>query len=133
MPNVNLAELLLRQKIFAVIVFAVIFLVTLEFIRRHALKERYALLWLAASAVIIPLVLWFGALERISALVGIAYPPATVLLAAVLFIIMILFHFSVAMSKSRRREEALLLRAVELAERIENLERRLGAGQGRAD
>lgn len=119
----NLSELLVRQRIIAAIFIVLIFLLTIEFIRRRALKERYALLWLAASVVLIPLVLWYDLLLKISGVLGIAYPPATILLTAIIFIILILFHFSVALSKSRRNEENLLLRIAEQDERIDRLKR----------
>jgi len=121
----NLTELLVRQKIIAAVFIVLIFLLTIEFIRRRALKERYALLWLAASVVLIPLVLWYELLLKISKVLGIAYPPATILLTAIVFIILILFHFSVALSKTRRHEEKLLLRIAEQDERLAALEREM--------
>jgi len=121
----NLTELLVRQKIIAAVFIVLIFLLTIEFIRRRALKERYALLWLAASVVLIPLVLWYELLLKIRKVRGIAYPPATILLTAIVFIILILFHFSVALSKTRRHEEKLLLRIAEQDERLAALEREM--------
>ncbi|HPQ70494.1 MAG TPA: DUF2304 domain-containing protein [bacterium] len=126
----NLTELLVRQKIIAAVFIVLIFLLTIEFIRRRALKERYALLWLAASIVLIPLVLWYELLLKISKVLGIAYPPATILLTAIIFIILILFHFSVALSKTRRHEEKLLLRIAEQDERLDTLEREVARLRG---
>jgi hypothetical protein len=122
MEALTYSELILRQKILASVFILLFAMLTIEFIRRRELKERYAILWLVACFVLIPMVLNFDIVKSISRILGIAYPPMTILLTAILFIILMVFHFSVSLSKSRRNETRLLLKVLELEERIKVLE-----------
>lgn len=140
MENTYLPDLLLRQRIVALVLVSLFILLILEFIRRKALKERYAILWLAATFVILPLLLWYDLLKALSHLLGIAYTPLTILLIGIVFVIMILFHFSVAFSKTRRNEAKLVMRIVEqeekiaeLAGKVDALAKQHGAQAGQGD
>ena len=75
-------------------------LIVLELIRGRRLKERYALLWLATGVVLLVLSLWRGALNTIASWVGIStYPPAVLFAGATLFIIIVLLHYSLVLSR----------------------------------
>ena len=128
----NYSELILRQKIFAIVFIILIFILTIEFIRRRLLKERYAILWLVATLVLVPLVLWFDLLAHLARFLGIVYPPNAILLTGLLFIILILFSFSVALSTARKNEGRLLMKIVDQEERLRALEKKLeGPDQAR--
>ena len=126
MEDMPFQELLARQQVTAVIVIVFALLLTIEFIRRRALMERYAILWLIASFVLIPMVLWFDLVAKLAQWIGIAYPPSMVLLTASLFIILILFHLTVALSQAKRHETKIVLRLAEQQEELEKLQKRLG-------
>jgi hypothetical protein len=134
--HIPYGDLILRQKIVAVVFITLIILLTIDFIRRRTLKERYAILWLVAGVVLIPLVLWPDFLLRVSGVLGIAYPPFTILLTGTVFVVVIIFHFSVALSKSRRHEAKLLMRLVEQEERLREMSEAMAewkrAGSGEA-
>jgi hypothetical protein len=85
---------LLASVVSAFIVFSVV-----ELIRRNKLKEKYSLLWLAASLVILFFSISRRALHAISILVGIQYPPSFIFLLAFLFLIVINIHFSTVISE----------------------------------
>jgi ABC-type uncharacterized transport system YnjBCD permease subunit len=75
-------------------------LVVLDLIRRHRLRERYALLWLATGIVLGALSLWRGGLNTIARWVGVrGYPPAVLFAVAILFIIAVLLHYSTVISR----------------------------------
>ena len=76
-----------------------LFLYILEMVRRRSLREEYAILWLFGSLVILVLSLKRGWLEGISRVVGIAYPPSLLFLVGFFFILLILIHFSITVSK----------------------------------
>ena len=80
---------------------AVLFiLVILELIRSRRLRERYALLWLVAGVTLLVLSLWRGSVNTIAGWVGIqTYPPAVLFAVAVLFILLVLLHYSTVVSK----------------------------------
>ncbi|MCP3677887.1 MAG: DUF2304 domain-containing protein [Deltaproteobacteria bacterium] len=78
-----------------------------ELIRRGMLKERYALLWLFSSVVILILSIWRKLLDRIAIWFGIAYPPSLLFLVAFLFLMLIILHFSVVVSNLSERNKVL--------------------------
>jgi len=95
------------------IVFSVI-----ELIRRNKLKERYSLLWLASSIVILIFSVSRETLHAIARSIGIFYPPSLIFLLVFLFMIVINIHFSTVISdlfeknKNLTQELALLKKAV---------------------
>jgi hypothetical protein len=75
-------------------------LVVLDLIRRHRLRERYALLWLATGLVLGVLSLWRDGLNTIARWFGVtSYPPAVLFAVAILFIIAVLLHYSTVISR----------------------------------
>jgi len=67
-------------------------------IRRGILKEKYSILWLAASAIIIALSLKKSLLDSLAGALGVAYPPSLLFLVAFIFVLLILLHFSIVIS-----------------------------------
>jgi hypothetical protein len=88
-----------RITIFAVSVSVVLLLYILEMVRRRMLRTEYSILWLLGSIVILILSLMRGWLEWISHIVGIVYPPSFLFLLGIFFILLILIHFSITISK----------------------------------
>jgi hypothetical protein len=74
-------------------------LVVFELLRRRRLIERYALLWLLSSFVLLVLSVWTGLLEIIADAVGIIYPPNALFGIAFAFVLLLLLHFSIAISR----------------------------------
>lgn len=67
-------------------------------IRRGILKEKYSILWLAASSIIIALSVKKGLLDSLAGALGVAYPPSLLFLVAFIFVLLILLHFSIVIS-----------------------------------
>jgi len=88
-----------RIQIVAILATALQFVVVFELVRRRSLMERYALLWMLSSAVMLGLSIWRGALEQLSSLVGIAYAPSALFVIAFGFVLLMLLHFSLVISK----------------------------------
>jgi hypothetical protein len=115
-----------RITILAIGASAVLLFYILEMVRRRRLREEYAILWLFGSLVILMLSLKRSWLEGISRAVGIAYPPSFLFIVAIFFILLILIHFSITVSKlhqmnKRMAQEIALLK---LAEKEGKAERR---------
>ncbi len=89
----------LRISIVAAVVSFVLLLVVLELIRSRRLRERYALLWLVTAAGMLGLSLWRGGVDTIAGLVGIHYAPSALFVAAAMFVIVLLLHFSTVISR----------------------------------
>ena len=99
-----------RIQILAIFASALLLLIVLELVRRRRLLERYALLWLLSSLVLMGLAVWRGLLEDIAAAVGIAYPPSALFLIAFGFILLLLLHFSLAISRLSDQSKVLAQR-----------------------
>lgn len=84
---------------------AVAFIVRL--VRRRQLRAKYSLLWLSIGVVLVVLAAWPALLDRASAALGIAYPPAAFLLVAVAFLLVLVVHFSWELSRVEDRLRAL--------------------------
>jgi hypothetical protein len=78
---------------------AALLLYILEMVRRRKLREEYSILWLFGSALILILSLKQSWLVSLAHAVGIVYPPSFLFLVGILFILLILIHFSIAISK----------------------------------
>jgi hypothetical protein len=78
--------------------------------RRQRLREQAALLWLLVSLVMVfvSATLPIHLLDRVAHLVGIAYPPDLVLLLAVLFLIVLVFHLSLTIDRLSTKQTALV-------------------------
>jgi hypothetical protein len=110
----------LRVSIAATIASILLILVVLELIRSRRLRERYALLWLATGVVLLVLSAWREALDTIAGWVGVTgYPPAVLFAVGILFILLVLLHYSTVISK-------LADQNVILAQRLALLETQVG-------
>lgn len=104
--------------------------VVLELIRRGRLKERYALLWLAASAVLLVLSLSRRLLESIAGTVGIFYPPSLLFLVAFVFLLLITLHFSAVISGLSEKNKRLAQEVALLRQELETLKQTTAGGAG---
>jgi hypothetical protein len=93
-------------------------LVVLELVRRRRLLERYALLWLGSASMLVLLTMWSGLLEAMADLIGIAYPPSALFVIAFVFVIVLLLHFSVAVSRLADQSKVLAQRLAMLEEKL---------------
>jgi len=88
---------------------SVMFIASVLFlISRRRLKEEFSILWLFFGFVFLVLSVWRKSLDIIAAFLGIAYPPAAILLILVIAIISILIHFSIAISGLTERVKTLV-------------------------
>jgi len=88
-----------RVTIFSICASAALLLYILEMVRRRKLREEYSILWLFGSVVILVLSIRQDWLVGIAHAMGIVYPPSFLFLVGILFIMLILIHFSIAISK----------------------------------
>jgi hypothetical protein len=84
-----------------------ILLVIVELVRRRRLKEEYSVLWIITGLVLLVLSLWYGLLLRITSLIGAVLPSSTLFFFGLLFVMLMLLHFSVRVSLLERRIMAL--------------------------
>jgi hypothetical protein len=90
----------LKISIAATIASIVLLLVVFELIRSRRLREQYALLWLATGVVLVVLSAWRGGLNTIAGWLGVrGYPPAVLFAVGLLFVILVLLHYSTVISR----------------------------------
>jgi hypothetical protein len=107
-----------RIQLVAIVGAAVLLLTVLEMVRRRRLMERYALLWLLSAVVLLALAIWSNALATISHAIGVIYPPNALFFIAIGFILLLLLHFSSAVSRLSDQTETLAQRQALLDERL---------------
>jgi hypothetical protein len=111
-----------RVQIVAVIGALCLLFVVLEMVRRRRLLERYALLWLLSAVVILALAVWRGALEQLAKAVGIYSPPNALFFIALGFVMILLLHFSAAVSRLSDQSKVLAQRQAILEEALRQVQ-----------
>jgi hypothetical protein len=94
-----------------------------ELVRSRRLRERYALLWMAAALVLLVLAIWKNLLGTLSKGVGIATPSNALFVVAFGFVLVLLLHFSVTVSRLGDQTRVLAQRLALLEERLRASER----------
>jgi hypothetical protein len=107
-----------RIQIVAILAAAGLLFVLLELVRRRSLLERYALLWLFSALVLLALAVWRDLLEQVASALGVAYPPNALFLIAFGFVLVLLLHFSLAVSRLSDQSKVLAQRLALLEERL---------------
>lgn len=100
----------------------VLFVFVIDFIRRNLLKEKYAVLWISLSIVVMTLSLWKSLLDKFALVVGVAYAPSLLFFVAFIFVLLILLHFSVVISIFHDKNKALIQELAMLKDKVEVLE-----------
>jgi hypothetical protein len=113
----------LRLQIVSILATIGLFGLVFELVRRRRLMERYALLWLFSTAILLALAVWKPLLERVAVAVGIFYAPSALFAVALGFIFVMLLHFSLVISRLAEQSKVLAQRVGLLQERIDLLER----------
>jgi hypothetical protein len=120
----------LRLQVVAIVGALGLLVFVLELVRRRALMERYALLWMFSSLVILGLAVWQDALTVLAEQLGIVSAPNALFFVALAFILLLLLHFSAAMSRLTDQSKVLAQRQAILEQRLSEVEhaRALAAG-----
>ena len=95
----------------------------LEMVRRRALAEKYSLLWLVMSVVILLLAIARPALDRIAPILGIYYAPSALFVAGFVGLLVILLYFSAVITKLTREARIAAQQIGILRERVDELEK----------
>ena len=96
----------------------VVLAVVLELVRRRRLAERYSLLWIGTALVLCLLAGWSGLLETLASALGIAYPPNALFLVIGGFLMLVLLHFSIVITRLGEHNTRLAQRLAILEEKI---------------
>jgi len=113
------------MNIFTVsILFCLFFLlVVIDLIRRKKLAERYSVLWIVISFVMLVLSIFPGTLEYISRLLNVVYAPSLLFFLGYLFAVIILLHLTTVISKLHRQMTRLIQEVALLQDQMAELKR----------
>ena len=114
-----------KVQIVALIGTLALFVLVLDLVRRRRLAERYALLWMFASAALLVLAVWRGGLDVIANAMGVEEPANAIFILAFGVAFLLLLNFSVV--TTRLSEETKIL-----AQESARLEQELRAARGEA-
>jgi hypothetical protein len=125
---------MVNQRIIAIVISAGLLLLILELVRRKRLMERYALLWLFSTLLLLVLSVWSSLLNSLASALGISYPPSALFAVAFGVVLVLLIHFSLAVSRLSDQNKVLAQRLGILQGRVQEqhddldrLSRRTGA------
>ncbi len=110
-----------RVQIVSIVVMAGLFVVVFELVRQRRLMERYALLWLLSVAVLLGLAVWRGALDLFARSVGIFYAPSALFAVALGFVLLLLLHFSLVISRLAEQNKVLAQRVGMMQQQLDEL------------
>ena len=117
--------MLIKIQIIVGVLSIILLLVTFELIRKKRLREEYAILWLFTGGVVLLFSLWpeFFLSQFFVKFTGIFYLSAVVLIAFS-FLLLIVLHFSVVISKLTSQQKDLAQRYALLELELNELKRR---------
>ena len=123
---------LTRIRILMSVLSFVVLVITVEAVRRQHLQERYALLWIATGLIILLTAFLPQVLDFFSLILGAEY-VASVMGIVFTFLLLIAFHFSIALSGFQKRQTRIAQRCAILEERIAELTRQLNPAKSESD
>lgn len=89
----------LKQQLFALVVSLLVFVFTIEMVRRKRLREEYSVLWLCTSFVMFVLVVKYDWLVYLTHAIGAALPTSTLFFGSIIFLMLLSVQFSIKISK----------------------------------
>lgn len=104
----------LRQQVFALLISLLVFVFTIDMVRKRRLREEYSVLWLTTSLTMFVLVIRYDWLVAVTSFIGAALPTTTLFIGSVIFLMLIAVQFSIKISrltdqvKNLAQENALL-------------------------
>ena len=122
----------LRAQLFVIVLGLVLLLFVLNQVRRKNIREQYSLLWILSAVVLVLSAAFNRGVERLSHLIGIYYPPAFLLLVAVVMVLVLQFHFSGVISTLGEQNKNLTQDLGNLKAEVKELRRTLDRGGERA-
>lgn len=111
-----------RIQLVAIVAAGLLFAGVFELVRRRRLLERYAVVWLGSTIALIAIAAWSGLLRVIATAIGIHYAPSALFVIAFGFTLLLLLHFSIAVSRLADQAKVLAQRMALLEERNRELE-----------
>ena len=111
-----------RTRVFVILLGIAVAAFVINQVRRRKIKEQYALLWIMTAILFVLIPLLIDVVNAISYALGILYPPAFIFMIALICVILLLFQFSMSISKFSEQLKVLIQDIALLTRRVEELE-----------
>jgi len=113
-----------KIQIISILASSLFLVVVVEAVRQRRMKDAYSLLWILLGGSFLVLAIWRNALELVSKFIGIYYPPSTLFLFMLCSLFLIVFQYSLLLTKRsddiRNLSQSLAL----VEERLRQLEKK---------
>lgn len=123
----------LQTRIFVILLGLAVALFVINQVRTRKIKEQYALLWILTAVLLVLVPIFVDVVDAISYALGILYPPAFIFLIALICILIILFQFSMSISRFSEEIKVLAQDIALLTKRVEDLESRHASEEGKRE
>lgn len=107
----------IKQKVFALLICCLIFVSSINLVRKRKLREEYSVLWIGTSLLMFVLVIRYEWLVALTSYIGAGLPTTTLFICSIIFLMLIAVQFSIKISaltdqvKNLAQENALLREA----------------------
>jgi hypothetical protein len=109
------------QSLVGVIAGLLVLLLTVELLRRHALREKYAVLWLLISLIGVTFTVFPGVLTTVSEKLGFSLPSNLVFALAALVLLVVGMQLSLEVGRLEDRSQRLAEEVALLRHDLESL------------
>ncbi len=117
--------MVLRARFFFIILGLSVLFFVINLVRTKKLKEEHALLWLLMAVALVIAPLFIDVIDTVSFAIGIDYPPALIIVIALVCFALIFFQMSVTISRFSEQIKSLSQDLALARRRIQDLEERL--------
>ncbi len=109
-----------RAQVLSGVVAVLLVLLVLELVRRRKLSEEYSLLWVLSMGGVALLAFCTPLLQWVTHAFGILYEASTVFFFGLVFVVLVLLHLSVKLSRLGQDARALVQELALLKAELEN-------------
>ncbi len=102
----------------------------IELVRQRRLREEYSLLWLITAVVLLVLSLSRPLLDVLASMIGIFYPPSALFVVAMMFVLVILLHFSTVITRLTQENKDIAQQVALLRYELRQARQQLTHDQG---
>jgi hypothetical protein len=89
-----------RTRVYMLGLGLAVLVLVINLVRKRQLQERYALLWILAGLGLTLAPLFINQIDQVAYALGFAYPPALLLMVAVIGLLLIIFQLSLTLSRN---------------------------------
>lgn len=99
---------MIKMQIISLIFSGFILYIIFEMVKKKKIKEEYSILWFIMGLIFLFVSVFPSIIDKLGSLFGIAYAPTLILLLLIAFILAVLIHFSVVLSRLSEKNKDLI-------------------------